>query len=52
LHVIGFFVDGQHSLDLKGYTQYASASNPAALEKGLNAILAESTSFTDSKFPQ
>jgi len=52
VHVIGFCVDGQHSLDLKGYTQYASASNPAALEKGLNAILAESTSFTDSKFPQ
>jgi Ca-activated chloride channel family protein len=52
VHVIGFCVDGQHSLDLKGYTQYASASNPAALEKGLSAILAESTSFTDSKFPQ
>ncbi|HEV2037890.1 MAG TPA: vWA domain-containing protein [Candidatus Eremiobacteraceae bacterium] len=52
VHVIGFCVDGKHSLDLKGYTQYASASNPATLEKGLKAILAESSTFTDSKFPQ
>jgi Ca-activated chloride channel family protein len=52
VHVIGFCVDGKHSLDLKGYTQYASASNPEALARGLKAILAESTTFTDSKFPQ
>jgi hypothetical protein len=52
VHVIGFCVDGKHSLDLKGYTQYASASNPATLEKGLKAILAESSSFADSRFPQ
>ena len=52
VHVIGFCVDGKHSLDLKGYTQYASASNPATLEQGLKAILAESSSFTDSKFPK
>jgi Ca-activated chloride channel family protein len=52
VHVIGFCVDGKHSLDIRGYTQYASASNPATLEQGLNAILAESTAFTDSKFPQ
>jgi Ca-activated chloride channel family protein len=52
MHVIGFCVDGKHSLDIKGYTQYASASNPATLEQGLKAILAESTAFTDSKFPQ
>jgi Ca-activated chloride channel homolog len=50
VHVIGFCVDGKHSLDLKGYTQYASASNPATLEQGLKAILAESSSFADSKF--
>jgi Ca-activated chloride channel homolog len=52
MHVIGFCVDGKHSLDLTGYTQYASASNPEALEKGLQAILAESSTFTDSEFPQ
>jgi Ca-activated chloride channel family protein len=52
VHVIGFCVDGKHSLDLKGYTQYASASNPETLEQGLKAILAESSTFTDSKFPQ
>jgi Ca-activated chloride channel homolog len=52
MHVIGFCVDGRHSLDLKGYTQYASASNPETLERGLKAILAESSTFTDSKFPQ
>jgi Ca-activated chloride channel homolog len=52
VHVIGFCVDGKHSLDIKGYTQYASASNPATLDQGLKAILAESTAFTDSKFPQ
>jgi Ca-activated chloride channel homolog len=52
VHVIGFCVDGKHSLDLKGYTQYASASNPETLAKGLKAILAESSSFTDSKFPK
>ena len=52
VHVIGFCVDGKHSLDIKGYTQYASASNPATLEQGLKAILAESTTFADSKFPR
>ena len=52
VHVIGFCVDGRRSLDLKGYTQYASAANPAALEKGLQAILAESSSIHDSKFAQ
>ncbi len=50
VHTIGFCVDGRHSLDIKGVTQYASASNPQTLEQGLKAILAESESYVDAQF--
>lgn len=50
IHTIGFCVDGRHSLDIKGYTQYASANNPETLDRGLQAILAESEAYTDSQF--
>ncbi len=50
VHVIGFCVDGKHSLDIKGYTQYTSADNPSKLAEGLQKILAESESFVDSQY--
>ncbi len=50
VHVIGFCVDGGHSLDIKGFTQYASANNPETLDRGLKAILAESEAYKDSQF--
>lgn len=50
VHAIGFCVDGKHSLDIKGYTQYASANNPETLDRGLKAMLAESETFSDSQF--
>lgn len=50
VHVIGFCVDGRHSLDIKGFTQYAGANNPEMLDRGLKAILAESETYKDSQF--
>lgn len=50
VHVIGFCIDGTHLLDVKGYTQYVGANNPAALEQGLKAVLAEGETYVDSQF--
>lgn len=52
VHVIGFCVDGKHSLDIQGYTQYVAANNPAALERSLKAVLAESEAYADARFMQ
>jgi len=50
LHTIGFCIDPNHVLNQPGRVYYAAASNPDELQKGLQAVLAESTSFDATTF--
>jgi Ca-activated chloride channel family protein len=50
LSTIGFCVGDEHSLNQPGRTYYRAADNPAALRKGLEAVLAEAPAFDLSDF--
>lgn len=50
LHTIGFCIGGNHSLNQAGRTIYKAADNPDALRQGLADVLAESPTFSVSKF--
>lgn len=50
LHTIGFCIDDDHSLNRPGYTLYKSANDPAALQSGLDAVLAEAPDFQLAAF--
>jgi len=50
MHVIGFCVGDDHSLNIKGVTNYSTAQNPAELKKGLQKVLAESKEFDIKSF--
>lgn len=48
VHTVGFCTGSNHSLNIAGYTTYASADNAAQLNAGLQAVLkAESETFVD-----
>lgn len=52
LETIGFCIEEGHPLNVPGRTVYHNAMNPEDLNKGLDAILAESDSFAaDTAFP-
>jgi len=50
MHTIGFCIGSDHSLNQPGRTVYRAADNPEALAQGLSEVLAESPSFTVSRF--
>lgn len=50
VHTIGFCIDNDHVLNQRDRTYYASATNPAELQQGLQAVLAESTTFDADSF--
>lgn len=50
LHTVGFCIGGNHSLNQAGRTLYKAADNPDALRQGLADVLAESPTFSVSKF--
>jgi Ca-activated chloride channel family protein len=50
LHTIGFCINTNHSLNQKGRTVYRAANDRADIERGLEAVLAESPQFTADKF--
>jgi hypothetical protein len=50
LSVIGFCLDGGHSLDVAGYTSYTTANNPEELARSLKAVRAEVTAFDAATF--
>ena len=50
LHTIGFCISANHSLNQKGRTVYRAANDRAEIERGLEAVLAESPKFTADKF--
>jgi hypothetical protein len=50
INTIGFCIAADHSLNQPGKTIYTAANDPAALRKGLQAVLAESESFDVSAF--
>lgn len=52
VHVIGFCIGEQHSLNQPGRTLYTSADSPQALQQGLSSVLAESPTFDVADFPQ
>lgn len=45
IHTIGFCIGTNHVLNIPGRTVYKAADNPAALQQGLEAVLAESEVF-------
>ncbi|MGB0695589.1 MAG: vWA domain-containing protein [Rhodospirillaceae bacterium] len=45
LYTVGFCIDENHALNIPGQTFYAAATSPQELERGLNAVLAESEAF-------
>jgi Ca-activated chloride channel homolog len=47
---VGFCLDSRHALNRPGVTQYRDARNPAELEAGLAAALAESEQFQTDRF--
>ncbi len=47
ISTIGFCITDTHSLNQPGRTIYKAADNPAALQQGLQDVLAESESFDD-----
>jgi hypothetical protein len=50
IHSIGFCLDESHSLNQPGLTAYTAASNADELQRGLQAVLAESTDFVTDSF--
>ena len=50
VHTIGFCISANHSLNQKGRTVYRAANDRAEIERGLEAVLAESPKFTVDKF--
>lgn len=50
IHSIGFCIDEQHSLNQPGMTSYTAASNAEELQRGLQAVLAESSDFNSDSF--
>ena len=50
IYSIGFCIGQNHALNQPGRTFYKAADNPAALRKGLEAVLAESESFDEAEF--
>jgi hypothetical protein len=50
IYTIGFCISENHSLNQPGHTVYRSANDPASLEQGLQAVLAESPDFNVSDF--
>ncbi|MDQ7091792.1 MAG: vWA domain-containing protein [Methylococcales bacterium] len=50
VHSIGFCLDEQHSLNQPGLTVYTAASNAEELQRGLQAVLAESVDFSPDSF--
>jgi Ca-activated chloride channel family protein len=52
VHTIGFCIDSDHVLNQPNRTYYASATNPAELKQGLQAVLAESSVFDADSFPK
>jgi Ca-activated chloride channel family protein len=52
IHTIGFCIDDDHALNQPGRTYYRSATDPASLKQGLEAVLAESPDFNVDRFEQ
>jgi uncharacterized protein YegL len=52
IHSIGFCIDERHSLNQPGRTFYTAASNAEELQRGLQAVLAESPDFSSDIFTQ
>jgi uncharacterized protein YegL len=50
IHSIGFCIGEEHSLNQPGLTFYTAASNAEELQRGLQAVLAESTDFSRDNF--
>jgi len=50
LHTIGFCIGENHALNQPGRTYYRAADNPAALQQGLDAVLAEAPAFDLTEF--
>lgn len=50
IHTIGFCIDENHSLNKRGVTYYRAADNPESLQQGLEAVLAEASSFNVDTF--
>ncbi len=50
IYSIGFCIGKKHSLNQPGQTIYKAANNPAQLKQGLGEVLAESSTFDDTKF--
>ena len=50
IHSLGFCLDESHSLNQPGLTAYTAASNADELQRGLQAVLAESTDFVTDSF--
>lgn len=50
VHTIGFCISPRHSLNQPGRTVYKAANDRAALERGLEAALAEAPAFTADRF--
>jgi len=50
IHTIGFCISGKHSLNQAGRTYYRTATDPKALRKGLQEVLAEAESFDVTRF--
>lgn len=52
IHTIGFCISDDHSLNQPGRTYYRSATDPASLQQGLEAVLAEAPDFNLDRFEQ
>jgi Mg-chelatase subunit ChlD len=50
IHSIGFCIDENHSLNQPGMTFYTAAGNAEELQRGLQAVLAESPDFNSDHF--
>lgn len=50
VHSIGFCIDENHSLNQPGMTFYTAAGNAEELQRGLQAVLAESPDFNSDHF--
>lgn len=50
IHSIGFCIDENHSLNQPGKTYYTAAANADELQRGLQAVLAESSDFNIDNF--
>jgi Ca-activated chloride channel family protein len=50
LHTIGFCIGENHALNQPGRTYYRAADNPAALQQGLDEVVAEAPTFDLTEF--